>query len=154
MSPPDGTTVSSSIEAHSSHSTDGVDDVKDLAKILADLESKYAHQPTFLQAVSEMALSIQDLLHENDFYRHAFAVMVEPERTVAFRVPWMDDRGKMQCNRGWRVEFSRYGVLYNVASCCYYYYTFLVPCSAHYKTNSLSLPPSIPLSTTIACSVL
>lgn len=73
---------------------------------LSDLKQKYAHQPTFLQAVDEMALSIQDLLEEDEFYCHAFQVMVEPERTISFRVPWMDDQGKMQCNRGWRVEFN------------------------------------------------
>ncbi len=73
--------------------------------ILADLRNKYAHQPTFLQAVEEMALSIQDLLDE-PFYREVFHVMTEPERAISFRVPWMDDNGKMQYNRGWRIEFN------------------------------------------------
>lgn len=88
---------------------------KNLDAILADLQKKYAHQPTFLQAVQETALSLQDLLEENGFYRQAFAVMTEPERTISFRVPWMDDRGQLQYNRGWRVEFSRY-VMYCIVS--------------------------------------
>jgi glutamate dehydrogenase (NADP+) len=76
--------------------------------ILADLKAKYAHQPTFLQAVSEMALAVQDLLDADPLYMQAFAVMTEPERTISFRVPWMDDNGKMHHNRGWRIQFSRY----------------------------------------------
>lgn len=75
--------------------------------VLADLRDKYSHQPTFLQAVEEMALSIRDLLEE-PVYREIFRVMTEPERAIAFRVPWMDDSGKMQYNRGWRIEFNRY----------------------------------------------
>lgn len=90
----------------------GSDDCTRLSKpvdlILSDLQKKYAHQPTFLQAVQEMALSVQDLLESDEFYRQAFAVMTEPERAISFRVPWMDDNGQMRYNRGWRVEFSRY----------------------------------------------
>jgi glutamate dehydrogenase (NADP+) len=77
---------------------------------LDDLRQQYAHQPTFLQAVEEMALSLTDLFDDptdGDFYRRSFLLMAEPERTLAFRVPWMDDQGKLQYNRGWRVEFNR-----------------------------------------------
>jgi glutamate dehydrogenase (NADP+) len=81
--------------------------VTSLDAILADLRKKYAHQPTFLQAISEMATALQDLFESDDFYLRAFSVMVEPERTISFRVPWMADNGTMQYNRGWRVEFSR-----------------------------------------------
>ena len=76
-------------------------------EFLQDLRLKYKHQPTFLQAVEEMALSVADLLEQNPVYRRAFAIMTEPERTIAFRVPWMDDHGHIHYNRGWRVEFSR-----------------------------------------------
>ena len=78
---------------------------------LDDLRRKYPHQPTFLQAVEEMALSISDLFDDpdqGDFYKRAFLAMAEPERVISFRVPWMDDQGKLQFNRGWRVEFNRY----------------------------------------------
>lgn len=76
---------------------------------LDDLRKKYAHQPTFLQAVEEMASSLLPLFQDEtmgDFYLQAFLMMAEPERTISFRVPWVDDKGKMQYNRGWRVEFS------------------------------------------------
>ena len=76
---------------------------------LDDLRQKYPHQPTFLQAVEEMALSLSDLFRGDDgeFYKRAFLAMAEPERIISFRVPWMDDKGQIQFNRGWRVEFSR-----------------------------------------------
>jgi hypothetical protein len=116
-----------SVEAHAESScaaTDSMtttrrrDSLFSLDTILADLERKYSHQPTFLQAVQEMALSIADLLLDNDndstlLYRKAFAVLTEPERTIAFRVSWMDDQGQLQYNRAWRVEFNRYESLWN-----------------------------------------
>lgn len=79
---------------------------------LDDLRSKYSHEPTFLQAVNEMAFSLAPLFAdpvEGDFYKRAFVAMTEPERVISFRVSWMDDNGDLHFNRGWRVEFSRYG---------------------------------------------
>ena len=76
---------------------------------LHDLRQKYAHQPTFLQSVEEMALSLEPIFLDpvkGDFYKRVFVTMAEPERMLSFRVPWMDDNGKMQFNRGWRVEFN------------------------------------------------
>mmetsp|Transcript_19948 Transcript_19948/g.41705 ORF Transcript_19948/g.41705 Transcript_19948/m.41705 type:complete len:453 (-) Transcript_19948:159-1517(-) len=76
---------------------------------LADLQSKYSHQPIFLQAVEEMALSVEPLFEDpenGEFYKRAFAYMTEPERMISFHVPWMDDAGVLHVNRGWRVEFS------------------------------------------------
>ena len=78
---------------------------------LNDLQTKYSHQPTFLQSVEEMAVSLLPLFQDpdqGDFYQRAFLAMAEPERTIAFRVSWMDDKGNLQFNRGWRVEFNRY----------------------------------------------
>ena len=77
---------------------------------LDDLRKKYGHQPIFLQSVEEIALSLISLFEDpekGDFYKRAFVTMAEPERVIAFRVPWEDDEGNMQFNRGWRVEFSR-----------------------------------------------
>ena len=77
---------------------------------LDDLRRQYQHQPTFLQAVEEMALSLTDLFEDpkdGEFYKRAFLMMTEPERMISFRVPWMDDQGRLQYNRGWRVEFNR-----------------------------------------------
>mmetsp|Transcript_20668 Transcript_20668/g.57095 ORF Transcript_20668/g.57095 Transcript_20668/m.57095 type:complete len:151 (-) Transcript_20668:1042-1494(-) len=77
---------------------------------LDELRLKYPHQPTFLQAVEEMALSLVDLFQDpeqGEFYKRAFLVMTEPERIISFRVPWTDDQGQIHINRGWRVEFNR-----------------------------------------------
>ena len=77
---------------------------------LEDLRKKYSHQPTFLQAVEEMAMALLPLFQDEKdgaFYQRAFLAMAEPERVISFRVPWMSDDGKMHVNRGWRVEFSR-----------------------------------------------
>ena len=76
---------------------------------LNDLRKKYPHQPVFLQAVEEMALSIEPLFSDpvnGDFYKKAFLYLTEPERMISFHVPWMDDEGVQHVNRGWRVEFS------------------------------------------------
>lgn len=76
---------------------------------LDDLRKKYAHQPTFLQAVEEMAMALLPLFQDEKdgaFYQRSFLAMAEPERVIAFRVPWMSDDGNIQVNRGWRVEFS------------------------------------------------
>ena len=77
---------------------------------LEPLRSKYSHQPTFLQSVEEMAVSLLPLFedpNEGDFYKRVFMAMTEPERAISFRVSWMDDEGNIQFNRGWRVEFNR-----------------------------------------------
>ena len=77
---------------------------------LDDLRKKYSHQPVFLQSVEEIALSLLSLFEDpekGDFYKRAFVAMTEPERVIAFRVPWEDDEGNLHFNRGWRVEFSR-----------------------------------------------
>ena len=79
---------------------------------LDDLRTKYPHQPVFLQAVEEMALAVEPLFHDpvnGDFYKRAFLYTTEPERMISFHVPWTDDEGNLKVNRGWRVEFSRYG---------------------------------------------
>ena len=84
-------------------------DDKLLNDLLQDLRTKYPHQPTFLQAVQEMAVSLLDLFQDSvdgAFYQRAFLTMTEPERVIAFRVPWMDDAGHLHINRGWRVEFN------------------------------------------------
>lgn len=82
---------------------------RETLSFLDDLHRKYPHQPTFLQAVEEMALSLVDLFQnpeQGEFYKKAFITMTEPERMISFRVSWMDDAGNLQINRGWRVEFN------------------------------------------------
>jgi len=79
-----------------------------MTDFLDNLRTQYAHQPVFLQAVDEMALSLKPLFEgeKGDYYKRAFVAIAEPERTIKFRVSWMDDSGKLQFNRGWRVEFN------------------------------------------------
>jgi glutamate dehydrogenase (NADP+) len=78
-------------------------------EFLRDLETKYSHEPVFLQAVEEMALAVEPLFSDPEngsFYKRAFVMMTEPERIISFRVPWTDDEGNIRYNRGWRVEFN------------------------------------------------
>jgi len=83
--------------------------VNTIPSFLNDLKQKYSHQPTFLQAVEEMASSLSELFDDpahGDFYQRAFKIMTEPERIISFRVPWIDDNGNFNINKGYRVEFS------------------------------------------------
>ncbi len=65
-------------------------------------------QPEFIQAVHEVAEKLIPFIEENPKYKDAKVLerMVEPERTIMFRVPWVDDNGEIQVNRGYRVEFN------------------------------------------------
>jgi len=91
--------------------SDHDNDNQEVLRFLDGFRQKYQDQPTFLQAVDEIAMSLSDLFSDTnqdaDFYKRAFLAMAEPERIISFRVPWMDDEGNYQFNRGWRVEFSR-----------------------------------------------
>ncbi len=66
------------------------------------------HEPEFLQAVHEVAEAVIPVVEETPKYKKAKILdrMVEPERTIMFRVPWLDDNGEVQVNRGYRVEFN------------------------------------------------
>jgi len=72
------------------------------------VRAKNPHEAEFLQAVEEVAEVIIPYLEENPKYKKAKILerMVEPERTILFRVPWLDDEGNVQVNRGYRVEFN------------------------------------------------
>lgn len=77
-------------------------------RIIAATEAKNADQPEFLQAVREVLNSLRFIVEEDDSYEKAGILerLVEPERVVMFRVPWVDDEGKVQVNRGYRVQFN------------------------------------------------
>ncbi|MBN2695205.1 NADP-specific glutamate dehydrogenase [bacterium] len=77
-------------------------------EVVRDLEKRYPEQVEFLQAAKEVLQSLIPVLEENPVYRDAKILerLVEPERTVMFKVPWVDDRGEIQINRGFRVQFS------------------------------------------------
>ena len=72
------------------------------------VSAKNSHEPEFLQAVQEVAEAVIPFIEANPKYRKARILdrIVEPERTIMFRVPWLDDEGNVQVNRGYRVEFN------------------------------------------------
>ena len=80
-----------------------VDEVLELVK------KKNASQPEFLQAVEEVLESLRPVIteHEEEFRREALLERItEPERQLLFRVPWVDDKGQVQVNTGYRVQFN------------------------------------------------
>ncbi len=70
--------------------------------------AKDPHEKEFHQAVEEVLQSVEPVLERNPHYRHANIVqrIVEPERVILFRVPWMDDQGLTHVNRGFRIEMN------------------------------------------------
>ena len=76
--------------------------------MMADLIAKNPSEPQFHQAAREVLESVIPLMDAFPAYRQARILerMVEPERVVMFRVPWVDDRGNVQVNRGFRVQFN------------------------------------------------
>jgi glutamate dehydrogenase (NADP+) len=77
-------------------------------EFLHQVSAKNADQPEFIQAVTEVIESIWDVYEANPQYRKAKILdrIVEPERTIIFRVPWQTDSGEVVVNRGFRVEFN------------------------------------------------
>ena len=83
--------------------------MKDQIDAFLDLVKKTnGHEPEFLQAVHEVAETVIPFIEDNPKYKGKMLLerMVEPERTIIFRVPWLDDKGNTQVNRGFRVEFN------------------------------------------------
>jgi glutamate dehydrogenase (NADP+) len=72
------------------------------------VQAKNGHEPEFLQAVEEVAETVIPFIQENSKYGDAKILerIVEPERVLMFRVPWVDANGGVQVNRGYRVEFN------------------------------------------------
>ena len=76
--------------------------------VLAGVKAKNANEPEFIQAVDEVLTTLDPVLKANPQYE-ANAIlerMVEPERVVIFRVPWVDDKGKVRVNRGYRIQMN------------------------------------------------
>ena len=73
-----------------------------------NVKAKNGHEPEFLQAVHEVAEAIIPFTEQHPKYKNAKILerIIEPERTIIFRVPWLDDQGNVQVNRGYRVEFN------------------------------------------------
>ena len=76
--------------------------------VIADVKEKNANEPEFIQAVTEVLESLRVVVDNDPIYQEQAILerMVEPERVIIFRVPWVDDEGKVQVNRGFRVQFN------------------------------------------------
>ncbi len=76
--------------------------------VIEQVKAKNAEQPEFIQAVTEVLQSLEPVIEAHPEYEQASLLerIVEPERVVMFRVPWVDDSGKVQVNRGFRVQFN------------------------------------------------
>jgi len=79
-----------------------------IEKILKDVKAKNQNEPEFHQAVHEVLESLEVVLQRHPEYQSLKILerMVEPERVIMFRVPWMDDQGEIQINRGYRIEMN------------------------------------------------
>ena len=80
----------------------------EVEKIMRDLEQKHPGEKEFLQAVHEVLLSIVDVYNQHPEFENAKIIerMVEPERVIMFRVPWVDDTGAVRVNRGYRIQMN------------------------------------------------
>ena len=79
-----------------------------LKSVLADLARRSGNEPEFLQAVTEVLESLEPVIESDPKYEKNGVIerIVEPERAILFRVSWVDDNGKVQVNRGYRVQFN------------------------------------------------
>ncbi len=80
----------------------------DIQKIMAQLEAKHPGEKEYLQAVHEVLMSIEEVYNQHPEFERAGLIerLVEPERIITFRVPWVDDKGQVQVNLGYRVQFN------------------------------------------------
>ena len=81
---------------------------KKIHDFMQEVSSKNSGETEFLQAVEEVAEAVIPFMDENPKYNNKMLLerMIEPERIIIFRVPWTDDNGNVQVNRGYRVEFN------------------------------------------------
>lgn len=75
---------------------------------LERLKAKNPAEPEFIQAATEVLTSLEPVFEQNPKYQQESILerITEPERVIMFRVPWVDDNGKVQVNRGYRVQFN------------------------------------------------
>ena len=77
-------------------------------RVIEQVKAKDSEQPEFIQAVTEVLKSLEPVIESNPAYEKAGLLerIVEPERVIMFRVPWVDDEGNVHVNRGYRVQFN------------------------------------------------
>src|SRR5438874_5740847 len=101
-------TTTARVSGKSTYTNDGSNVRAAVDRFIAGVLARYPDQPEFHQAVREVAESVMPLVLAKKEYRDAKILerMCEPERVVSFRVMWEDDRGEVQLNRAWRVQFN------------------------------------------------
>lgn len=79
-----------------------------IEQVIENVKKRNAHEPEFLQAVEEVMNSLAPVLEKHPEYieENLLERFCEPERQIMFRVPWVDDQGNVQVNRGYRVQFN------------------------------------------------
>src|SRR5881628_373756 len=79
-----------------------------IQEVLETVKKRNPNEPEFLQAMTEVLESIRPVIERNKKYRDAKILerLVEPERMIQFRVPWIDDKGQIQVNLGFRVQMN------------------------------------------------
>ncbi|MEG1880638.1 MAG: Glu/Leu/Phe/Val dehydrogenase dimerization domain-containing protein, partial [Oscillospiraceae bacterium] len=79
-----------------------------LLKVFTQVKKRNLNEPEFLQAVEEVLESLESVVEKHPEYEKVGLIerLVEPERVISFRVPWVDDKGMTRVNRGFRVQFS------------------------------------------------
>ena len=80
-----------------------------LKSVIDATKAKNASEPEFIQAMEEVLSTIEPIVskHEEEYKKEGLLErLVEPERIISFRVPWIDDKGQVQVNRGYRVQFN------------------------------------------------
>ena len=77
-------------------------------QVFESLKTKNAHEKEFIQAAQEVLASLKPVIDKHPEFEESGLLerLVEPERLISFRVPWVDDNGKVQVNRGYRVQFN------------------------------------------------
>ena len=78
-------------------------------RVLDELKVRYAHEPEFLQAATEILTTLKPVVERNEEKYEKAGLLerfVEPERIISFRVPWIDDQGVIRVNRGYRVQYN------------------------------------------------
>jgi glutamate dehydrogenase (NADP+) len=80
--------------------------MESVRQAIEQVKSRDPDQPKFQQAVTEVLTSLIPLLEKEPKYQEVLPQIIEPERVITFKVTWVDDKGKIQVNRGYRVQFN------------------------------------------------
>ncbi len=79
-----------------------------IERVIEQVRKKYVNEPEFIQTVEEVLISLDPVIEQHPEYEKNAILerMVEPDRSISFRVTWVDDQGKVQVNTGYRVQFN------------------------------------------------